>query len=144
MLKTIEDGIPITEEQASSYKQPILEGLLENNFRALLNMKPYELNTVTTLPMPTHEDWQTATDLDPDLNKVITTLKDTQIPLKGWEDHGYIAELRGKRLELDDGVLYRYEASARRSLRQVRAKVVPKTLRATVIAACHALSLIHI
>ena len=140
MIKEVEDAVAPTSEEAEQYKKPILEGLTKNDYQALLAMRPVELNTTTTLPLPTAEEWMTATDLDPDLQKVkkILETKAETIPMTGWHDRGYIAELKGKRLELEDGVLFRYEASARKSLRQVRAKVVPTALREVIIAACHA------
>ena len=52
--------------------------------------------------------------------------------------HGYYQEWKRKRLELEDGTLYRYEASVQRSLRQVRARVVPRIFRRIILAACHA------
>ena len=135
-LKEVEDLEPRAQpdlERAS------FEGVTEEDWDALAMLAPIELNTFTSTPLPDHEAWQAATELDADLKRIGKLLKEqVKIPHDGWNEKAFAAELRSGRLEEEDGVIYRYEARARYSLRQLRARVVPPLLRKVVIAACHA------
>ena len=104
----------------------------------LRTMTAFEINNVTSLPMPTKATWQEATQQDADLSKILTTmLHNNNIERAELKDKRYHDEWKANRLEVEDGLLYRYEASKRASLRQVRTRIVPTSLRLTVFAALH-------
>ena len=106
--------------------------------KTLRSMPMRELNRVTTLPMPTLEDWKQALRRDQDTHRVITAMQScTDLQIKELNSKKHHEEWRRNRLEVEDGVLYRCEASKRASLRQLRTKVAPKGLRQTMFAALH-------
>lgn len=138
LLKALEDEHQ-EDVNSKTHLPPMVDDLTDEDLRVFMTMRPMEINTVTTLPLPSEEEWITATDVDGDLNRVIQVLRDKKsIHTKDWVQKGYAQELLHGRLEFDEGCVYRYEATARRSLRQIRARVVPKSLRQVIIAACHA------
>lgn len=53
-------------------------------------------------------------------------------------DKTYFEEFQAGRLEAEDGILYHYEEPFKARHRLLRTKVVPLSLRRTVVAACHA------
>ena len=111
------------------------EAALEQALRA---MPMRELNQVTTLPVPSMEDWKQAIQFDADLSKVVSRMEANQdINRRDVVEKKYFDEWKQNRLEVEDGMLFRYEASKRASLRQIRTKVVPRTLRQKVFAALH-------
>ena len=52
-------------------------------------------------------------------------------------EKSYVKLAEANQLEADDGIVYYYEKSRAGRFRQLRLKVVPPSLRRTVIAACH-------
>jgi hypothetical protein len=97
------------------------------------------LNEATAYPLPTEEDWSEATAADHDLAILDNALANA-VPVAKAEltETAYYDEWKGNRLELDHGIIYRYEITQRTLIRQLRVKVVPPTLRRVVLAACHA------
>ena len=82
MKRAIENpGSPIR----SHFALPSIDGIQENDLLALINMSPVELNMATTIPLPQHEEWKAATNLDSDLRKCRSVLRG-KMPLKpnGW------------------------------------------------------------
>ena len=105
---------------------------------ALVLLTPTDLNVATTVPLPGRDAWKQALLADHDLALALRVVtQQLPVPKTGWKDPTYATELRRGRLDQDEGVLYRYEVSARRSIRQLRTMVVPSSLRHVVISACH-------
>ncbi len=99
------------------------------------------LNQATTIPLPTDEDWRQATEEDHDLSRLVQALQAGPLgSLTKAElvEKAYFDEWKQERLVVEDGIIYRYEVRNRGSIRQLRTRVVPPTLRRTVIVACHA------
>ena len=84
MVKLAEDSAPTLEEGLitnallATYRVPTIEGITREEVQVLLNMQPIELNTDTSLPLPTEEEWRMATDLDEELQQVKLALKDSE------------------------------------------------------------------
>jgi hypothetical protein len=99
------------------------------------------LDQATTIPLPTDEDWRQAINEDHDLSLIVAALQDGllgSLTKAGLVEKPYFDEWRKERLAVEDGIIYRYEVRNRASIRQLRKRVVPPTLRRTVIVACHA------
>jgi hypothetical protein len=99
------------------------------------------LNQATTIPLPSDEDWRQATENDHDLSKLVQALQAGPLgSLTKTElvEKAYFDEWKQERLVVEDGIIYQYEVRNRGSIRQLRTRVVPPTLRQTVIVACHA------
>ena len=97
------------------------------------------LNQATTIPLPTAEDWRQAINEDHDLSRIVQTI--TAGPLGSLTkaelvEKAYFNEWKQERLIVEDGIVYRYEVRNWASIRQLRTRVVPPTLRRAVIVAC--------
>ena len=98
-----------------------------------------DINQLIMLPLPTQQQWRDETAADHDLALVKAALENsTPLSRAALREKAYHDEWQANRLELEDGIIYRYEVTRRRSVMQLRTRVVPRTLRSTVIAACHA------
>jgi hypothetical protein len=98
------------------------------------------LNEATTYPLPTEDDWCVATTEDHNLALVVQALvqgTSNHLSKASFSEKAYFDELKNDRLELDQGIIYRYEIKRRASIRQLRVKLVPPKLRRDIIAACH-------
>jgi hypothetical protein len=84
------------------------------------------LNEATAYPLPTEDDWRDATKADHDLAWLITALTD-KLPVSKAEltETAYYEEWKGDRLEVENGIIYRYEVTQRALIQQLRVKVVP-------------------
>jgi hypothetical protein len=97
------------------------------------------LDRWTVIPLPTHKKWAEATEHDKDLTKVLDALRDD----KHLERHKLInkryhdAWEKGQ-LEQEDGIIYHTGEPKWTQIRQLRRRVVPKSLRQLVITAYHA------
>mmetsp|Transcript_2602 Transcript_2602/g.3881 ORF Transcript_2602/g.3881 Transcript_2602/m.3881 type:complete len:702 (-) Transcript_2602:652-2757(-) len=95
-----------------------------------------EINQVTSIPLPTLEQWQAANLEDHDIQSIITALQNNEelnkddLIEKSWHK-----EWRQQRLETQNGILYRYETGRQAGLRVIRATVVPPRYRHTVFSA---------
>ena len=100
------------------------------------------INRWTTYPVPTKEHWRAATAADEDLKLALSALtQGTRLSQVNLHDKEYFHEWTKGRLEIDEGIVYQLEAPRLSKIRQLRRKVVPKTLRQTVLAAYHAIPL---
>ena len=99
------------------YRVPTVEGLMRYKVQALLNLNPMELNTDTSLPIPNKAEWRMAVDLCAETRAVMDAVENVaHANVSHLKKHGYYQEWKRKRLEVEDGTLYRYEASVQRSL----------------------------
>jgi hypothetical protein len=97
------------------------------------------INRWTTLPVPTEETWQVATQNDPDLRLVLQALQhETELARATLVKKQYHTEWKEGRLEHDNGIVYQLEVPKATKIRQLRRRIVPITLRATILAAYHA------
>ena len=97
------------------------------------------INRWTTLPLPTTETWQNATDQDPDLRLLKDSIANTSTPPRArFTNKTYHTELMQGRIILEDGILYQLEQPKASRIRQLQRKIVPGTLRPTILAAYHA------
>ena len=130
-------------EDHTLWAEETTEGKLHSDevLRAMTMVGTLEARKPAMLPLPNKADWQAATNRDTSLRKVIHALeqkrkfKRTELPPK---DRQLFAEWQAGRLDVEEGILYRYEASKQAILRQVRAQVVPRALREVVFGAMHA------
>ena len=105
---------------------------------SLANVYAYVMDDATTLPLPTTDEWKTATAEDPDLQQVILALRNrVPVRLAALSEKAYATAMASNLLELDDDLIYYYEHSKSSRVRQLRAKVVPPKLRRVALAACH-------
>ena len=94
------------------YRVPTVEGLMRYEVQALLSLNPMELNTDTSLPIPNEAEWRMAVDLCVETSTVMDAVEDAaNANVNHLKKHGYYQEWKHKRLEVEDGTLYRYEAS---------------------------------
>ena len=101
-------------------------------------MSYYVLNQHTTLPMPDIQIWKSETAKDADLALVLQALeKHYDLDRAALQNKTYHSEWKLNHLEAEDGIVYRYETQRRARIRQIRARVVPPTLRRVVISALH-------
>jgi hypothetical protein len=97
------------------------------------------INRWTTLPAPTEQSWRAATAQDPDLSKVLKALtEETELIRAGLSNKTYHTEWKKGKLEQEEGIIYQLEEPKATRIRQLRRKVVPPTLRRTILAAYHA------
>ena len=76
-----------------------------------------ELNTDTSLPIPSEAEWRMAVDLCAETRIVMDAMEDVaHANMNHLKKHGYYQEWKWKRLEVEDGTLCCYEASVRKSL----------------------------
>jgi hypothetical protein len=103
------------------------------------NLTEKVINGWTTLPLPTMETWINATNQDPDLKLLKTALETNTTPSRAlFTDNKCHTELTSQRLILEEGVLYQLEQPKATRIRKLQQKIVPRTLRATVLAEHHA------
>ena len=128
MVKLAEDTStkPMDKEQAALmmalHRVPTVEGLMRYELQALLSLNPMELNTDTSLPIPSEAEWRMAVDLCTETRMVMDAVEDVvHANTNHLKKHSYYQEWKRKCLEVKDGTLYCYEASVQRSLQQVRA-----------------------
>ena len=97
------------------------------------------LDPALVLPLPTSEQWKDATSKDPDLRLILDAAIVNAPPLQKskLKEKGYFDAWKNGRLEVEDGMVFHYEEPFKARRRQLRTKVVPPSLRRTVVAACH-------
>ncbi len=97
------------------------------------------INRWTTLPLPTTETWIRAAEQEPDLVLVKTALQTNVTPSRSlFANKKYHTELTSQRFCLENGIIYQLEQPMATRIRQLQRKVVPSTLRPTILAAYHA------
>jgi hypothetical protein len=97
------------------------------------------INGWTTLPLPTTETWIKAIEQEPDLRLLKQALKNKTIPLRAlFTNKKCHNELTSHCLCLENGMIYQFEQPMATRIRQLQRKVVPLTLRPTILAAYHA------
>jgi hypothetical protein len=93
----------------------------------------------TTLPAPTEQTWRAATEQDPDLSKVLKALQEqTKLIRANLSNKTYHTKWKKGKLEQEEGIIYQLEEPKATRIRQLRQKVVPPTLRRTILAVYHA------
>jgi hypothetical protein len=134
-IKEVEDRYPRLQGEdlpVTAFQE--IEGA-DETLRVMLQS---EIRNPLSLALPDIATWKDATALDPDMSRLVKILKGEEGYSKlEWNERSYMKEYENNRLEEQDGLIYRYEASVRRSLRQIRALLVPPSLRSVVTAACH-------
>ena len=98
-LASVPGEVPIADALLATHRVPTIEGITREEVQVLLNMRPIELNTDTSLPLPTEEEWQMATDLDEELQQVKIALEDAErTDVNSLKQNGYYVDWRRKRL----------------------------------------------
>jgi hypothetical protein len=103
-------------------------------------LSAFEINQTMTIPLPTSAQWKSSTAEDPELAVLIPILslpREEQTLNRHTIGAQYHEAWADDRLELENGIIYYYERPKRARMKQIRSKVVPKTLRRTIINACH-------
>ena len=96
-------------------------------------------DSVLHLPLPTAETWINAIDQEPDLKLIKSALQAKTMPLKNLvANKKHHAELTSQRSCLEEGMICQLEQPMATRIRQLQRKVVPSTLRPTILAAYHA------
>jgi hypothetical protein len=109
------------------------------NDARVFNLTQRVINRWTTLPLPTTETWIRVTGQDPDLRIITRAMKEKTTPLKAvFSCKKYHDEPIGQRIILEEGILYQLEQPKATRIRQLQRKIVPLSLRATILAAYHA------
>ena len=98
-----------------------------------------DVNPLTTIALPSDEDWRVASTNDHDIGYILRTIAaGEKLKQKDLRESKYFREWLLDGFEADNGILYRYEEGRRARTRQLRVRVVPNSLRMAVFAACHA------
>ena len=98
----------------------------------------FNLDPTMTFPLPSTQAWLDATDNDQDLVQIRLSLQSgEQLTPARLTEKCYFRLWQNNQLETEGGLLYYYERSKTARFRQLRLKIVPVALRATIIAACH-------
>ena len=96
-------------------------------------------DTHSLISLPTHQAWVAAIQQDPDLKRILQTLK-RQAPhprRTDLKEPCLLDALQQNQLEVDNDILYYYDHSRARAMRQLRRRIVPYQLRHLVFIACH-------
>jgi hypothetical protein len=97
------------------------------------------INRWTTFPMPTLRDWQEESLKDNGIRYLMECITNNKkVAMATLECRRYYKDWANGQLEVDDGVLYQWEAPKDSKIRQLRRRVVPIGLRQTVYTAYHA------
>ena len=96
-------------------------------------------DTHSLISLPTHQAWVTAIQQDPDLKRILQTLKRQAPPPRRTDlkEPCLLDALQQNQLEVDNDILYYYDHSRARAMRQLRRRIVPYQLRHLVFIACH-------
>ena len=98
----------------------------------------FNLDPTMTFPLPSTQAWLDATDNDQDLVQIRLALQSgEQLTPAMLTEKCYFRIWQNNQLETEGGLLYYYERSKTARFCQLRLKIVPVALRATIIAACH-------
>ena len=91
------------------------------------------------IPLPNHQAWAQAIQDDPDLSRIYRAMKQqARYPHRADLKEPILLEaLQQGQLELDNDILYYYDHSKIRDMRQLRQRVAPTKLRQLVFIACH-------
>ena len=88
----------------------------------------FEVDWEITLPLPSQDQWRNATLNDPDLAKVVNGLvHNLPIAAADFICKAYAEELQQRRLEHENGAVYRYEHNKVNQARKLCTTVVPTT-----------------
>jgi hypothetical protein len=97
------------------------------------------LDRWTVIPLPTHKKWAEAVEHDKDLAKVLDALRDDKhLERHKLSNKRYHDAWEKGQLEQEDGIIYHTGEPKWTQIRQLRRRVVPKSLRQLVITAYHA------
>lgn len=97
------------------------------------------INRWTTIPLPTHRQWADEIDKDRDLLLVkMAVMEDTVLERHRLANKKYHDAWNKGQLEYEEGLLYHTGEPKITCVRQLRRRVVPKSLRQIVITAYHA------
>ena len=97
------------------------------------------VNRWTTIAEPTIQEWRQATQEDKDLKLISECLeKGTKLNKAQLNNKGFYEQWAKGKIEREDGLLFQYEEPKVTRIRQLRRRVVPRSLRQTIIAAYHA------
>jgi hypothetical protein len=136
-LAAILDSLSGAERQATMHDvQPYAGMMMVSALQAAV-----VLNQAIPISLPTRKDWRQATKDDHGLSRLVQALQASPLGSLTKDklvEKAYFAEWKQERLVVEDGIIYRYKVRNRGSIRQLRTRVVPPTLRQTVIVACHA------
>ena len=91
------------------------------------------------ISLPTHQTWVQAIRDDPDLKRISRAMKrEARYPHRAdLKEPLFLEALQQGQLELDNDILYYYDHSKTRDMRQLRRRVVPERLRQLIFIACH-------
>ena len=98
----------------------------------------FNLDPTITFLLPSTQVWLDATNNDQDLVQIRRALQSGEHLTPALiTEKCYFCLWQNNQLETEGGLLYYYERSKTARFRQLRLKIVPVALRATIIAACH-------
>jgi hypothetical protein len=93
----------------------------------------------TVIPLPTHKKWAEAVEHDKDLTKILEALQhDRHLERHRIANKQYHDAWEKGQLEQEDGIIYHTGEPKWTQIRQLRRRVVPKSLRQLIITAYHA------
>jgi hypothetical protein len=99
---------------------------------------PKTMQVLTTIPMPSAEDWKQALMKDPDTAHMIQRMTARLPPLlQQLKSKAYYNQWSVGHLEVEDGVLYQWEHPKRMQIRQLCRRVVLEGMRQQVYIAYH-------
>ena len=127
-------------ELSRAYLSEPLQELL--NLTTVTDVTPVLQTTIhrwTTIPLPTHKKWAEAIQKDRDLKMLLIALEEeTHLERHRLANKSYHAAWEKGQLEQEDGLIYHTGEPRLTQIRQLRRRVVPKSLRQTIITAYHA------
>jgi hypothetical protein len=87
------------------------------------------LDTNTTLPLPTEDQWRAATAADSDLAKILrVVMKDTTVPKAQLVEKAYLAPMQQRQFTAEHSILFYFEHSKATGVGQLQLRVVPPRL----------------
>ena len=93
----------------------------------------YDLNRWTTIPLPSEKKWRDQTEKDEDLQLLKHALEnETPLYKQILKEQGYHQPFKEGKLIYEDGSWFHYEKPKRARVRQLRTRVVPRTLRQAI------------
>jgi len=131
-LEALFDSLCLAEAQA-----PLMEGT--DAGPPSIAFSTVAIDPALVLPLPTLEQWREATSRDPDLRHILDAAKLSGPALQkaSLSNKGYFKAWTNGQLEVENGLIYHYKEPFKAQHRQLQTRVVPPSLRRTVVTACH-------
>ena len=143
LILTAEEKLKSRQRESLEPRTYLSEPLADlEEITKVTNKTPVFQTTIdrwTTIPLPTHRQWAEAIQADRDLKLVLLTLEEERhLERHRLSNKKYHEAWEKGQLEQEDGLLYHTGEPRITQIRQLRRRVVPKSLRQVVITAYHA------